>query len=315
MRLLDSRTIFPNNPVLPVSPYFPGIELVTIATRWLTGTPTADRPDDRSPCGPCRARAVRLSRSWSERVAHRGPAGSAYSSTRPGQSSIPWVRSTAIRRSPSPFPLRPSICSLFQSMQPQPKRGRLFALALVSIGAMVVSHHVTAWLTVAFLVVWAAGLRFVNDPLGHRFDVRALHRLRLNLASRRRAAGAAEGAIADRGPRRSRRRCSGRGVDRARGSCPYGYVGPLIQEGVDSAAEMLGRFHGNRTLFQNSAGGGTPGWESALILAAAVVVLPDSLGLPLFGDLEEERSRRKAALSACRDRSDVSAGAADEYID
>ena len=45
-----------------------------------------------------------------------------------------------------------------------PKRGKLFALAVVSIAGMVVSHHVTAWLTVGFLVVWAAGLRFVIDP-------------------------------------------------------------------------------------------------------------------------------------------------------
>ena len=48
----------------------------------------------------------------------------------------------------------------------QPKRGRLFALALISIAGMVVSHHVTAWLTVGFLVVWAAGLRFIIDPPG-----------------------------------------------------------------------------------------------------------------------------------------------------
>ena len=50
----------------------------------------------------------------------------------------------------------------------QPKRGKLFALALISIAGMVVSHHVTAWLTTGFLVVWAAGLRFIIDPSRRR---------------------------------------------------------------------------------------------------------------------------------------------------
>src|SRR5262249_58719867 len=36
-RLLDSRALFQTNLILPVSPFYPGIELVTIATRWLTG--------------------------------------------------------------------------------------------------------------------------------------------------------------------------------------------------------------------------------------------------------------------------------------
>jgi len=37
--LLDSRAVFPTNSILPVSPYYPGLELVTAATRWLTGLP------------------------------------------------------------------------------------------------------------------------------------------------------------------------------------------------------------------------------------------------------------------------------------
>ena len=47
-------------------------------------------------------------------------------------------------------------CCLSPIDATQPKRGRLFALALIAIGAMVASHHVTAWLTIGFLVVWAA---------------------------------------------------------------------------------------------------------------------------------------------------------------
>ena len=40
----------------------------------------------------------------------------------------------------------------------RPRMARSFALALGCIGAMVLSHHLTAWLTIGFLVVWATGL-------------------------------------------------------------------------------------------------------------------------------------------------------------
>ena len=39
VRLLDSRALFEINPVLPISSFYPGIELVTAAIRWLTGLP------------------------------------------------------------------------------------------------------------------------------------------------------------------------------------------------------------------------------------------------------------------------------------
>ena len=38
-RLLDGHALFPTNSVLPVSPYYPGLELATAATRWITGLP------------------------------------------------------------------------------------------------------------------------------------------------------------------------------------------------------------------------------------------------------------------------------------
>jgi len=50
-----------------------------------------------------------------------------------------------------------------------------------------------------------------------------------------------------------------------------GYVGPILQAGERSVAAALAEFHGNRTLFKNSAGGGTPLWELALISAAAAL--------------------------------------------
>src|SRR5215469_13071814 len=134
-RLLDSRALFQPNPILPVSPFYPGIELVTIAARWLTDLPLlidqmvvlvyAANPEFYS-------------------------LGAQY-----GYQTLALA-----------FAVAAVYLLLVAIDASRPKRWRLFALALISIAGMVVSHHVTAWLTIGFLVVWAAGLRFIIDPPG-----------------------------------------------------------------------------------------------------------------------------------------------------
>lgn len=260
MGLLDSRSLFPNNPVLPVSPYFPGIELVTLAAKWLTGLPLL--LDEMIVLAAARVvivlcvfliveRACRSARAGGIGVLVYAAGPEFYSlGAQYGYQTIALTFSVA------------AVYLLFVSIDtPQPKRGRSFVLALLAIAAMVLSHHVTAWITVAFLVVWAVGLRVTDGALA-------------------RAPARIESGQAQRDRRREQSRIVGLaalvGVVLAGawiaivGHVLTSYVGPLIQEGFDSAAELLGQFHGNRKLFQNSAGGGTPGWESALIWAAAV---------------------------------------------
>ena len=41
--LLNSHAVFPVNTLLPVSPYYPGLELATASTRWLTRSPLGGR--------------------------------------------------------------------------------------------------------------------------------------------------------------------------------------------------------------------------------------------------------------------------------
>ena len=38
-RMIDTRSLFATNTLLPVSPYYPGLELLTTATKWITGLP------------------------------------------------------------------------------------------------------------------------------------------------------------------------------------------------------------------------------------------------------------------------------------
>ena len=277
-RLLDSRALFQTNPILPVSPYYPGIQLVTIATRWLTGLPLL--LDQMVVLVLARIVLVLCVFLIVERACHSSRAGGIgvlvyaanpefYSlGAQYGYQTLALTFAVAV------------VYLLFVSIDAaQPKRGRLFALALISIAGMVVSHHVTAWLTIGFLVVWAAGLRFIIDPPGRPATAATAGQILATEDLARSQAG-----IASRDEQFARRKEQSRIVGLAAlvgvvlvgawiaflGHVLTGYIDPIIQAGVRSATEMLSQLHGNRKLFQNSAGGGTPYWEEALIFAAAV---------------------------------------------
>src|SRR5262249_44751571 len=268
VRLLDGGTLFQPNPILPVSPFFPGIELVTITTRWLTGLPLL--LDQMVVLVLARIVLVLCVFLIVERACHSPRAGGIgvlvyaanpefYSlGAQYGYQTLALAFAVAV------------VYLLFVSTDAmtQPKLGGLFALALVSIAGMVVSHHVTAWLTIGFLVVWAAGLRLFIDPPG------------------RPATGdpaRSQAGVASRDEKVTRRKKQSRIVGLAAlvgivlaaawiaflGRVLTAYIDPLIAGGTRNVAAMVSQLHGNRKLFQNSAGGGTPYWEEALIFASA----------------------------------------------
>jgi hypothetical protein len=275
-RLLDSRELFQTNPILPASPYYPGIQLVTIVTRWLTGLPLL--LDQMVVLVLTRIVVVLCVFLIVERACHSSRAGGIgvlvyaanpefYSlGAQYGYQTLSLAFAVAV------------VYLLFVSIDAtQPKRGRLFALVLVSIGGMVLSHHVTAWLTVGFLVVWAAGLRFIIESPGRPAAAATAGQILATEDLARSQTG-----LASRDEQSARRKEQSRLVGLAAlvgvvlagvwiafvGHVITGYIGPIIQGGVRSATELLDRLHGDRQLFQNSAGGGTPYWEEALIFAA-----------------------------------------------
>ena len=273
-RLLSSRELFQANPILPVSPFYPGIELVTVAARWLTGL--ALLLDQIAVLVLARIVLVLCVFLIVERACHSSRAGGigvlVYAAN-------PEFYSLGAQYGYQTLALAFAVAVVYLLLvsidAAQPKRGRLFALALISIAAMVVSHHVTAWLTIGFLVVWAAGLRFIVDPPARPAAATALATEDL---------ARPQAGISSRDEQLARRKEQSRIVGLAAlagvvlaaawiaflGHVLTGYVGPIIQAGGRSITAMLGQLHGNRKLFQNSAGGGTPYWEEALILASAV---------------------------------------------
>ena len=277
-RLLDSRALFQANPILPVSPYYPGIQLVTVTARWLTGLPL--HLDQIVVLVLARVVLVLCVFLLVERACHSSRAGGigvlVYAAN-------PEFYSLGAQYGYQTLALAFAVAAVYFLLvsvdTARPKQGRLFALALISIAAMVVSHHVTAWLTIGFLVVWAAGLRFIIDPPGRPATAATADQIPTteNLAR-------SQTRMASHDEQRARRKEQSRIVGLAAifgvvlaevwiaflGRILTGYIGPLIAAGSRSASEMLSQLHGNRQLFQNSAGGGTPSWEEALIFASAV---------------------------------------------
>ena len=149
--------MFPTNSLLVVSPYYPGLELATAATRWLTGLPlTVD-------CVIVLI-AVRILLVLAVFLVVERACGSARAG---GVGALVYMANPAFYAFDSMYAYETmalalgaaTVYLLFVSIdRARPDTGRLFVLALCTIAAVVVTHHLTGWLTVGFVVVWAIGL-------------------------------------------------------------------------------------------------------------------------------------------------------------
>ncbi len=325
MRILDSRAVFPTNSVLPVSPYYPGLELATAATKWLTGLPLVV-------CQLIVLSAVRVVLVLGiflviERVCRSARAG--------GLGVLVYAASPQFYGFDTQYAYETlglafaaaAVYLLFFSVDAaRPRMGKAFLLALASIVTGVFSHHVTGWLTVGFLVVWSLGLFFTAHPKRRL----PLKDLRPSLAffatppartvdrapvSDGQQPAQSPATLGMEPPRNgqekqpnTRRLAQARivGIAAAVGLAVGAawtvyvahllapYLGPLFSAAAADVKEALGTGHGSRTLFSSASGAVSPHWEIALILASAAiwcVVLLPSLYLVVF-----KRSIRGGAL-------------------
>ena len=122
VRLLDSHTLFPTNNILPVSPYYPGLELATSATKWVTGLPLI--VDQLVVLTAVRIVLVLGVFLVVERVCRSSRAGGigvlVYAASPQSTDSTP---SMPTRRSPLPLPWERSISSSSRSTILRPKMG------------------------------------------------------------------------------------------------------------------------------------------------------------------------------------------------
>ena len=130
-------------------------------------SPFGARPADRARRRPYRARSRQSSSSSSVPVTRRVRAASACSPTPPVRSSTASTPSTPTRRSPSPSPSPSCISSSSRLIQHDPGWADPSRSHSVASRPWSLSHHVTGWFTVGFLVVWAAGLYLTANPRRH----------------------------------------------------------------------------------------------------------------------------------------------------
>ncbi|HXN59460.1 MAG TPA: glycosyltransferase family 39 protein [Acidimicrobiales bacterium] len=164
IHLLDSHALFPANTELPVSPYYPGLELATAATRWITGLPLV--VDQLIVLAVVRILVVLGVYLVVERLCRSSRAG--------GVAVLVYAASPQFYSFDAQYAYETialafavgTVYLLFFSIDsPRPRAGGAFVLALGSVVAVVISHHVTGWLTIGFLVAWFIGLYYTSHPL------------------------------------------------------------------------------------------------------------------------------------------------------
>jgi hypothetical protein len=306
-RLLNSHALFPRNSILPVSPYYPGLELATAATRWLTGLPLV--VDQLIVLSAVRVVLVLAVFLVVERACHSSRAG--------GIGVLVYAASPQFYGFDAQYAYETIALAfavavvylLFVSIDTaRPKIGRSFALALGCVGAVVLSHHVTGWLTVGFLVAWAVGLYLTARPRRH-LTLTGWGPALPQFAAPTARVSAEPPLVGDQRKAQassvpgselySKRMIQARivGIAAAVGLIVGGawtlfvgrllapYLGPVFAAASADLAEALGNGHGNRALFKSAAGGGSPHWEIALILVSAVgwcIILVPSLFSVIF---------------------------------
>ena len=119
---------------------------------------------------------------------------------------------------------------------------RNFLLALASMAALVVTHHLTAWLTAALLIIWALGLWLDGRPKDARL-IGLGTAMNVMLVS---------------------------GWTAFVGSHLVLYLGPIFSDASNGFSSAIGQHHSSRSLFHtDSSQGGSSLWEVVVMLAAA----------------------------------------------
>jgi hypothetical protein len=264
---LRSRTLLVHNGILPVSPFYPGLELLTVGVKWLTGLPVVLAQlvvvlAQQVVVVMCVFLVV-------ERVCRSARAGGigvlVYAANPSFYTSASWdygslalafavatvhfvlsslharARTAAPFASDSPDFASDSSAPFLPSRRGFVRTHRDFLLALASMAALVVTHHLTAWLTAGFLVAWAVGLWIDHRPK----DARVVG-----------LAAASSVVLVS-------------GWTAFVGSHLVSYLGPLFSDAASGFGSAI-EHQNSRPLFHTySHQGGSSFWEIVLMLAAA----------------------------------------------
>lgn len=258
--LLRSRTLVVHNGILPVSPYYPGLELLTIAVKWMTGLPAVLAQlvvvlAQRVVLVLCLFLVVeRIFRSARAAgiavlVYVANPSFYTFASWDYGCLALAFAVAavhfvlSSLDASPEPTA---GLASHHEPRSLLPDRGFFVAhrdllLALASLAALTVTHHLTAWLTAGLLVVWSLGLWIDRRPK----DARVVG-----------LAAAASIVMVS-------------GWTAFVGSHLVSYLGPIFSDAASGFSSAVGQQHTRSLFHTDSNQGGSSPWEVLVMLGAA----------------------------------------------
>jgi O-antigen/teichoic acid export membrane protein len=244
-QFLDLRRLFGTNTELPISPYYPGLEMLTVALRWGTGLPTV----------VCQTLVVLMCRFvlvmafflFSERVLHSArAAGFAVLVYACGPQFYAFNAAYSYQTIAIAFGAAAVYFLLLAGDGVHTRRWTIVSL-LAILGAAV-SHHLVSGLTVGLIVAWA----FV-----------------ISIESRRRTELRARAAVV--------RRVAALGVVIVGAWTAFAlrhlttYLKPIFVQAWQSLESVLLGNSGPRTLFQAANGVPTPLWQKALLVLSIAV--------------------------------------------
>jgi hypothetical protein len=241
-QLSDQHQLFTVNTTLPISPYYPGLELLTLGVHWSTGLPAV--ASELLVVAASRVVLVLSIFRIVERLTRSSFAG--------GIAVLAYATSTQFFAFNAQFAYQTLALGLALATvhfllvsidRPAPKVDRNLVLAVVCVATLTITHHVVSWLTVLWLVVWAISL----------------------LMARRMGAARVVGWAAGIGVALVAIWTAG-----VVGPQLVDYLAPPFHEGIANLAAVLSGATSGRKLFIDPAGIAEPIWERLIEIGSVI---------------------------------------------
>ncbi len=240
--ILNSRHLFGDNSLLPISPLYPGLETVTTAFATLSGLSVYD--SGLITLGIARVGLMLALFLFYERVSDSAEIGGIAALMYTANSNFVFFDSQFSYESLS-LPVAMTVLYIVASQKQEKHLLTHLALLLPLVVLVAVTHHLTGYVLVGFLILWTfAAMIRRGEPRWRRLAIITLAALLVIV-----------------------------GWTVIVGNSIAGYLTPVFRNGVSEFVSLLSFDGSGRELFLNAAGQVSPLWERVVGIAAVICIL------------------------------------------